>query len=80
MLPAQHFRQKMVSRAVASERRKRAKKNVIRNNSLKFFCSEPDWLLFIPVPGMLIRILGDRFSWNVKLAVLETLSKLLVKV
>nr|XP_005572445.2 eIF-2-alpha kinase activator GCN1 isoform X2 [Macaca fascicularis] len=34
----------------------------------------------VSITGPLIRILGDRFSWNVKAALLETLSLLLAKV
>uniref|UniRef100_A0A8U7NTN0 GCN1 activator of EIF2AK4 n=1 Tax=Corvus moneduloides TaxID=1196302 RepID=A0A8U7NTN0_CORMO len=34
----------------------------------------------VSITGPLIRILGDRFSWNVKVALLETLSLLLAKV
>lgn len=34
----------------------------------------------VHITGPLIRILGDRFSWNVKVAVLETLGLLLGKV
>jgi hypothetical protein len=34
----------------------------------------------VGITGPLIRILGDRFSWNVKVAVLQTLGLLLVKV
>ncbi|CAB4017482.1 eIF-2-alpha kinase activator GCN1-like, partial [Paramuricea clavata] len=34
----------------------------------------------VSITGPLIRILGDRFSWNVKVAVLQTLGLLLVKV
>lgn len=34
----------------------------------------------IGITGPLIRILGDRFSWSVKVALLETLSLLLSKV
>ena len=34
----------------------------------------------INITGPLIRILGDRFSWNVKVAVLQTLKLLLMKV
>ncbi|KAM9331114.1 stalled ribosome sensor GCN1 isoform 2-T2 [Gastrophryne carolinensis] len=34
----------------------------------------------IGITGPLIRILGDRFAWNVKVALLETLSLLLAKV
>ena len=34
----------------------------------------------INITGPLIRILGDRFTWNVKVAVLETLTLLLSKV
>ena len=34
----------------------------------------------VPIAGPLIRILGDRFSWNIKVAVLETLRILIVKV
>lgn len=34
----------------------------------------------IGITGPLIRILGDRFSWSVKVALLETLSLLLAKV
>ncbi|XP_043924837.1 eIF-2-alpha kinase activator GCN1 [Protopterus annectens] len=34
----------------------------------------------VSITGPLIRILGDRFSWNVKVALLETLSLLLGKV
>ncbi|XP_069071140.1 stalled ribosome sensor GCN1 isoform X2 [Pleurodeles waltl] len=34
----------------------------------------------VGITGPLIRILGDRFSWNVKVALLETLSLLLAKV
>lgn len=33
----------------------------------------------VSITGPLIRILGDRFSWNVKAALLETLSLLLAK-
>ncbi|PKU38611.1 translational activator hypothetical protein [Limosa lapponica baueri] len=33
----------------------------------------------VSITGPLIRILGDRFSWNVKVALLETLSLLLAK-
>lgn len=32
------------------------------------------------ITGPLIRILGDRFVWSLKVAVLETLTKLLTKV
>lgn len=34
----------------------------------------------VAITGPLIRILGDRFTWNVKVAVLETLTILLGKV
>lgn len=34
----------------------------------------------VNITGPLIRILGDRFAWTLKVAVLDTLSMLLVKV
>jgi hypothetical protein len=34
----------------------------------------------VHITGPFIRILGDRFNWNVKAAVLETLALLLAKV
>ncbi|KAF7238429.1 eIF-2-alpha kinase activator GCN1 [Varanus komodoensis] len=47
---------------------------------LKLTSSEALKPSVVSITGPLIRILGDRFSWNVKVALLETLSLLLAKV
>ena len=36
--------------------------------------------IVMAIAGPLIRVLGDRYSWNVKVAVLETLVELVRKV